>query len=86
MPEQDERHGIIATPTAEEENMMTQQKQEAYLALAESMTESVEIEPMFAPDDSEAGRLPSGEYRTNTYTKCARQSSRICTLYICWYP
>ena len=44
IPEVNTRHGVITTPTDEEERQMSAKKRDAYVTLAQHMTEQVDIE------------------------------------------
>lgn len=53
-PEMDERHGVIKSPSEEEEKEKARQKQEAFIALAAQLDDQVDIvavvEPPGSPD------------------------------------
>jgi len=53
--EVDERHGVVKSPTTDEEHAIASQKMEAYLALTEQMNEAVSVEAVIPPDSIETG-------------------------------
>ena len=52
----DDRHGVIQSPTKEEEDFLSQQKRDAYVTLVQQMEETEEIVAVVDHGPQETGR------------------------------
>ena len=55
MPQVDERHGVVKTPTAEEEAETKRQKQEAYAFLTDQLSQQPDITDVVVEQPLESG-------------------------------
>lgn len=67
IPEVDERHGVIKTPTEEEEREISDQKYQAYMELAHQLEEAEPQELVLPPSPQQGTtvNVPHGARRTS---------------------